>query len=122
MLLSWYNRFAHLINNKIMDKKYVISLSEAKENFFEIIDEVQKPDVYYVLTEDGRSKAVVMSAEKFDSWQETLEIMSDPELVKELKESEKEIERGEYVTLEELLEKEGLSITDNPKTTKRKSK
>jgi len=105
-----------------MDKKYVISLSEAKENFFEIIDEVQKPDVYYVLTEDGRSKAVVMSAEKFDSWQETLEIMSDPELVKELKESEKEIERGEYVTLEELLEKEGLSITDNPKTTKRKSK
>jgi len=49
-----------------MRTKTTLSVSEARKNIFEIIDKVQEPNIYYTLTERGRPKAVVLSAEKFD--------------------------------------------------------
>ena len=49
-----------------MKTKTTLSVSEARKNIFEIVDEVQKPNIYYTLTERGKPKAVVLSAEKFD--------------------------------------------------------
>lgn len=41
--------------------------------------------MYYTLTDKGRPKAVVMSAEEFESWAETLEVMRDfPNLDKDI--------------------------------------
>ena len=62
-----------------MDAKNTMSISEARKRIFEIAEEVQKPDKYYTLTEKGKPKAVLMSAEEFDSIMETIEILSDPE-------------------------------------------
>lgn len=102
------------INSQIMAKNTTLSITEARKKIFKLANEVQEPDTYFVLTENGRPKAVLMSAEEFDSWKETLEVMAEiPNLKEEIEEAEKEIDRGEYVTLEELLEKEGLIVTDN---------
>ena len=49
-----------------MKTKTTLSISDARKNIFEIIDEVQKPNVYYTLTERGKPRAVVLSAEKFE--------------------------------------------------------
>ncbi len=49
-----------------MKTKTTLSVSDARKNIFEIIDEVQKPNVYYTLTERGKPKAVILSAEKFE--------------------------------------------------------
>ena len=50
-----------------------------------------------------------MSAEEFESWQETLEVMKDfPDLDKDIEETESAIKSGEYkkwITLEEILKK-----------------
>ncbi len=93
-----------------MDSKRTIPISEARKEIFKIAEKVQKPATYYTLTEKGRSKAVIMSAEEFESWQETLEVMKDfPDLKKELREAEEEYKRGEYSTLEEVLAREGFS-------------
>jgi antitoxin YefM len=52
---------------------------------------------------NARRRAVVlMSAEDFDSLEETLEILSDPELVQEIATTRDEISRGETYTLEEV--------------------
>ena len=112
------------INSQIMDSR-TISISEARANIFKITKEVQKPDVYYVLTENGRSKAVVMSIDEFISWRETIEVMNEmPDLKKDIDEFEKDLKTGNYknyITLEELLEKEGYEIQTKNKRKRSKA-
>lgn len=99
-----------------MNTKTTISITEARKKIFDIAEEVQKPGVYYTFTEKGRPKAVLMSAEEFESWAETLEVRKDfPDLKKDIKETERAIKSGEYkkwTTLEEILAKEGFLIAD----------
>ncbi|MCX6758769.1 MAG: type II toxin-antitoxin system Phd/YefM family antitoxin, partial [Candidatus Nealsonbacteria bacterium] len=93
------------------------SISEARKRIFEIAQDVQKPDNYYTLTDKGQPKAVLMSAEQFDSWQETLEVMREfPNIDKDVKEVDEAVKSGEYknwTTLEELLAKEGFVVAQN---------
>ena len=99
-----------------MDSKTTISISEARKRIFEIADAVQKPDVHFTLTENGRPKAVIMSAEEFESWKETIEVMRDfPDLQKDIDEVERDLKSGayrHYPTLEELFAKEGYVLAD----------
>lgn len=85
-----------------MNSKTTIPVTEARANFFDIIEKVDETGVRYVLTVNGVPKAVIMNAEEFESWQETLDIMSNPELVRGIEESEKEIREGKYSTFEEV--------------------
>jgi len=113
-----------------MNTQTTISISEARRRIFEIAEEVQKPNKYYILTEKGRPKAVVMSAEDFESWQETLEVIKDfPDLDKDVKEARRAFQSGEYknwTTLDELLKKHGCILDKDKKnknvSTKNKAK
>jgi len=85
-----------------MNAKTTLSLTEARKRIFDIAEDVQKPGKYYTFTENGTPKAVLMSAEQFDSLMEDLELAADPGFAKRMAQVEKEFERGEYVTLDEL--------------------
>jgi antitoxin YefM len=99
-----------------MNTKTTLSISEARKKIFEIAEKVQKPSTHYILTEKGRPKVAFMSAEEFESWQETLEVIRDfPNLEKDIKKSEREYKRGSYSTLEKVLSKEGFVLADKPK-------
>lgn len=104
-----------------MDSKHTISISEARKRIFEIANEVQKPDTYFVLTENGKLKAVILSMEEFESFLETIEVLEEfPELDKAIAELEHDIKSGEaenYKTLEEVLEQEGFVVADKGKET-----
>ena len=90
-----------------MDTKTTLPISEARKKIFKIAEKVQKPSTYYTLTEKGIPKVVVMSAEEFESWRETLEVMRDfPNLEKDVKKAEKDFKKGNYSTLEKILAKE----------------
>lgn len=96
-----------------MSAKNTLPITEARKKIFDIANEIQKPGIYYTLTEKGRPKAVIMSAEEFESWQETLEVMREfPDLKKDIKQAEREYKKGDYVTLEEFLKKEGFVLAD----------
>lgn len=94
-------------------------MTEARKRIFEIAQEVQVPGVHYTFTEKGTPKAVLMSAEEFESWQETLEVMRDfPDLKKDIAEADAAIKSGEYktwTTLEQLLAREGILVSDKSK-------
>jgi antitoxin YefM len=92
-----------------MKTKTTLSISEARKRIFKIAEEVQKPNNYYTFTENGKPKVVLMSAEEFDSIMEDLEILSDPGLFARIQEAEKEIARGDYVTLNELKQELGYT-------------
>ena len=99
-----------------MDSKTTLSISEARARIFEIADAVQKPETHYTLTENGRPKAVIMSAEEFESWQETLEVMRDfPDLKKDIRKAEEDYQKGRYITLENILTEQGFVLADKSK-------
>ena len=89
------------IERRKMNIKTTLSATEVRNNFFEILDKVEQTNVPYTITRAGKPKAVIMNAEEYESWAETLDIMSNPETVKNIEESKKELARGEYVTFEE---------------------
>ena len=60
--------------------KNIISLSEARKRLFDICEEVQEPDNFYVFTKHGKPVAVIMSADDFDIVKSRL----DPDFKKKL--------------------------------------
>jgi prevent-host-death family protein len=50
-----------------MRMRTTLPISEARKRFFTIAEEVQKPNTYYTLTERGRPKAVIVSANRFEA-------------------------------------------------------
>ncbi len=86
----------------LMNSKTTLSLTEARKNIFDIAEDVQKPGKFYTFTENGTPKVVLMSAGQFDSLMEDLELAADPGFAKRMALVEKELESGDYVTLDEL--------------------
>ena len=99
-----------------MNTSTTLSISEARKKIFRISDQVQRPNIHITLTENGRPKVVLMSAEEFASWQETLEVMNDfPDLKDDIAEVESDLESGKvkkYFSLEDILKKEGYILAN----------
>lgn len=99
-----------------MNTKTILPVSEARKDIFNIMKKVQRPNTYYTLTEKGRPKAVVMSAEEFESLQETIEVTRDfPNLEKDIEKARRDYKKGDFVTLKDFLAKEGYVLKDSRK-------
>lgn len=103
-----------------MDIRTTLSITEARKKIFDIAQKVQRPGSYYTLTEKGRPKAVILSAEEFESMIETMEVkMIFPDLDKDYAEVKRAMKTGEYKkwsTLEDLERKWALTnVAEKPK-------
>jgi antitoxin YefM len=78
-----------------------VSLKEARNQFSTIVGRVGRLSERVVVTKNGTPKAVVMSAEEFESWVETLEFLSNPKAVKALKQGLKEAKAGKFVSFKD---------------------
>lgn len=85
-----------------------LPISEARTKLPTLVDRANRLMDEYIITVNGKPAAVIMSADEYESWKETTEIMSDPELMQAIKEGEAQLEKGEYITLEELEKELGL--------------
>ncbi|WKZ25389.1 MAG: type II toxin-antitoxin system Phd/YefM family antitoxin [bacterium] len=68
-----------------------LPITQAREELTSLVDKAKRKLDEFVITVNGSPAAVLMSASEFDSWKETLEIMSDPQLMKTIEEGEREI-------------------------------
>lgn len=103
----------NLINqlSENMNAKTTLSISEARREIFKIAEKVQKPSTYYTLTEKGKPKAVILSAEEFESWQEAMEVNNIfPNLEKDIKAADRDFKKKKCITLEEVLLREGFVL------------
>ena len=81
----------------------ILSLSEAKIKLSELVESVQSMDEAFVITKNGRPAAVLVNPDEFESWKETIEIKSDPDLMKEIKQGLSALkEKSRLYTLDEL--------------------
>ncbi|MBI5135245.1 type II toxin-antitoxin system Phd/YefM family antitoxin [Candidatus Uhrbacteria bacterium] len=90
-----------------MDTKTTLPISQARTKIFDIAKRVQIPGTHYTFTEKGKPTVVMMSAEEFESWQETFEVMKDfPDLDKDIAQVERDRRSGkikDYPTLEDVI-------------------
>lgn len=86
-----------------------ITATEARKNFFELIEKAKKSSFPVNITVKGIPEVVLMSREEYEGWMATIETLSDPELMEMLKESEKNIAQGKVKTLEQVEKELGYS-------------
>ena len=79
-----------------------LPVTEVRERLTELVDEVNDKFEQIEITKNGKPRAVIMSADEFEGWKETLEIMSDPKLMRDIKQAEKDFRDGKSITLEQL--------------------
>lgn len=79
-----------------------LPITKARAELTTLVENARKKLDEYVITVNGLPAAVIISAAEYESWKETLEIMSDPGLMQAIREGEEDIKKGRYVTLEEL--------------------
>lgn len=80
----------------------VITATEARKNFFKVIEFAGQPGASITVTLEGKNPVVIMSQEEFEGWQETMEILSDPELMQNIHTAESE---KETIPLEDIMKK-----------------
>jgi len=85
-----------------------LPLTEARKDLSKIVDEVATIHEHVTITRQGKPAAVVMSADEFESWQETLEIMSDPGTMAAIERGMRDIKAGRVKPLEEVLKRLGV--------------
>src|SRR3989337_4309989 len=85
-----------------------INATDARNNFFDLLDKVKKNPYPINITVKGIPEAVIMSKEEFDGWIATIETLSDTELMKSIRQSEKDIKAGRYRDWEEVKKELGL--------------
>lgn len=79
-----------------------LPLTEARKDLPKIVDEVSTEHEHVVITKRGRPEAVVMSADEFESWQETLEIMADKKAMAAIARAERDIKAGRVRNWDEI--------------------
>ena len=79
-----------------------LPLAEIKKRLSEIVDGVERHHDRVLLTRNGRPAAVILSPDDLESLEETIEILSNPRAVREIRKAEADIDKGRYVTAEEL--------------------
>lgn len=79
-----------------------LSLSYVKAHLSELADRIEGEHDRVVVTRNGRPAAVLISADDLESLEETLAVLSDPDLMQRIREGEVAIANGDTVTLDQL--------------------
>lgn len=90
----------------------VLSASQARSNFYTILEEVARKLKRFVITRRGEAQAVVMHPDEVASWEETMEILADKKLVAQILRSETERKTGKVSPEEKLLKELRISPKD----------
>ncbi len=80
----------------------IVPFTEARANLTELLDAVEDKHEHVLITRNGRPSAVMLSADEYESLEETLEILQDKDLTQALHKSEDHIRAGRLTSLENL--------------------
>lgn len=85
-----------------------ISLTELGPRLSHLLDRAHQHFDRFLITRRGRAEAVLLSSEEFEGLLETLDVLSDQDLVRQLVEADRELSAGGGHSLEEVRDIAGL--------------
>jgi prevent-host-death family protein len=83
----------------VMTVNEQLSLADAKAHLSEVVEGVETEHRRVVITKHGRPSVVVLAVADLEALEETLDILSDPEAMADLREAEEARRSGQSVEL-----------------------
>ncbi len=82
-----------------------LPLADVKNRLSEVVEQVEVEHARVTITKHGRPAAVLISADDLESLEETLALLSDPEVLSQIRASRDEVAAGqrEVMTKEQAL-------------------
>ena len=84
-----------------------LPVSRVRRDLPALIRKVDDEFSRYIITINGAPKAVLLSYEEFEAFEETLEVLGDPQILADLQEARAARERGETHPLAQVKEELG---------------
>ena len=72
----------------------LMTLRDVKNHLSEVVDQVEREHDRVIITKHGRPAAVVLSVADLESLEETLDLMSRPKLLAQVRDSLAELQSG----------------------------
>ena len=79
-----------------------IALKKLRPQLPQVINNIDTKLDRYIVTKRAKPIAIMMSLDDYDGLLETIEILSDKEMVKNIRRAKREIRAGKTISLEEL--------------------
>lgn len=76
-----------------------LPLADVKNRLSEVIERLEREHGRVIVTKHGRPAAVMLSLEDLESLEETLEILSDPKLLDDVRKGDRDVKAGRTVRL-----------------------
>lgn len=84
--------------------KRTYTATEARRQLYKLLREARNPGNRVTITLEGQDPMVILPEDELESWIETLEVMSDPQLVKDIKDAKKS---NDFMPLEDFIKELG---------------
>jgi len=76
-----------------------VPLADVKNRLSEVVDRLEREHGRVVITKHGRPTVVMMTLEDLESLEETLDLLSQPEVIAEIRQAEAEVASGHTTPL-----------------------
>jgi antitoxin YefM len=87
----------------------IVPFTEARSRLSDLLDAVEADQEHVVITRNGRPIAVLLSVDEWESVEETLDALADPELLGDHAASERDVAAGRLFSLDEVRRELGLA-------------
>ena len=77
-----------------------LPVTEARAKLPQLVKAADERFDRTVITSNGKPTAVIMSYEEYEAWEETLEVLSDPEAMRAIRLADEELAAGKAVSFE----------------------
>lgn len=78
-----------------------VPITQAKAKLLDIVRQLHDTNDTIAITKNGVPEAVMLSMQKFEGLLETIDILSDPEMMRQLKGSGKDVQAGSFIDLDQ---------------------
>lgn len=83
-------------------------VGDARDHFSEVLSEVERTHHRVTITRHGRPVAVLLAADDLEAWEETLDVLSTPGALAEIREARADVKAGRVFSTEEIRAEFGL--------------
>lgn len=85
-----------------MSANNTLPISEARSKLPKLVDDAATLAHTTYITVKGRVKAAIIDVKELEAMEATLEVMSDPKLVEDIKEGLEDVKKGRLISYEQI--------------------
>lgn len=90
------------------DMARTVPFTDARATLSDLLDLVENEQEHVIITRQGKPVAIVMAVAEWESWEETIDVLSDGQAMEALRESEDDVKAGRVVDLDTVKRDLGL--------------